>query len=283
MAEPKPLSKPREKPREKPRQQPSEDLNVPAEHVKRRNDLAERYYPRVIVVARGLAARLPRSVTIDDLVSAGTGGLMDAANNYNRDVDPDAFWSYAAIRVQGAMLDYLRTIDYMSRRQRDGLKLMDDAQHRFRQKFGQEPTSEDLVRLTGLSADSVQELQDLLHVSMPEEGAAQHPDQRPSKAQEQREVQQLAGLEIEPRLSPEEQAQWNRESDKIAEMMKKFTPRERAIIQLYFYKGLFLKEVGAQLHLSESRVSQIVGDLRRRMLIKIGRSDLLKQLPQKIS
>src|SRR3954451_18190242 len=122
------------------------------ELVARRNQYAAKFFPYIEKVARRLARRLPAHVEIDDLISSGVIGLMEAAERF----DPervDRFEAFAEFRIRGAMLDDLRSRDTLSRDMRRLSNELRDATRRLEAQLGRTPDHEEIAKRLGVGVD----------------------------------------------------------------------------------------------------------------------------------
>ncbi|MFA6138080.1 MAG: RNA polymerase sigma factor FliA [Sulfurimonas sp.] len=202
----------------------------------KKDELAIQYLPAVKAMAFRLKERLPSSIDFMDLSAIGTEELIKLARKYDESLN-DSFWGYAKKRVYGAMLDYLRSLDILSRASRKLVKAIDYAVEEYRLTNEDEPTDEQLSAMLGESVEKVHEariassiytvmpLHDQLHVG--DEGAS------------------LANIERDELIII------------IKEILSGYKEREQLVIQLYYFEELTLKEISDVLNITESRISQI--------------------------
>ncbi len=200
------------------------------------DELALQYLPAVKAMAFRLKERLPSSIDFMDLSAIGTEELIKLARRYDESLN-DSFWGYAKKRVYGAMLDYLRSLDILSRASRKLIKAIDYAVEEHRLLHDEEPTDDELAEILGESVVKVHDarvastiytvmpLHDQLHIG--DEGAA------------------LALIEKEELI------------EVIKKILLAYNEREQLIIQLYYFEELTLKEISEVLNITESRISQI--------------------------
>jgi len=200
------------------------------------DELAIQYLPAVKAMAFRLKERLPSSIDYMDLSAIGTEELIKLSRRYDEKLN-DNFWGYAKKRVYGAMLDYLRSLDILSRASRKLVKAIDYAVEEYRLLHDEEPTDEELAITLDESVEKVHDarvastiytvmpLHDQLHIG--DEGAA------------------LARVEKEELIGV------------IKKILLSYNEREQMIIQLYYFEELTLKEISAILNITESRISQI--------------------------
>lgn len=197
-------------------------------------------------IAYHLAARLPPSVDIDDLIQAGMVGLIEAARHYNGDRGA-SFETYAGIRIRGAMVDELRRGDWAPRSVHRRHREISSAMKAIEQREGREAREEEVIAELGLTpevyraalADAVQ--CQVLSLDEPPEGA-DDPFEAP-----------------DPSASPLEALERDELQSRLARAIAGLPERERLVLSLYYDDELNLREIGAVLDVSESRVCQIHG------------------------
>lgn len=213
------------------------------------DELAIQYLPAVKAMAFRLKERLPSSIDFMDLSAIGTEELIKLARRYDETLN-DSFWGYAKKRVYGAMLDYLRSLDILSRASRKLIKSIDYAIEEYRVTHDEEPTDEELADILDEDIDKVHDariassiytvmpLHDQLHVG--DEGAA------------------LASIEKEELV------------EVIKTVLSSYKEREQLIIQLYYFEELTLKEISEVLNITESRISQIHKSVLQKIKESVG-------------
>jgi len=207
------------------------------EDIKHKEDeLAIAYLPAVKAMAYRLKERLPSSVDFSDLAAIGTEELIKLARRYDETLN-DNFWGYAKKRVYGAMLDYLRTLDILSRANRKLVKAIDYAIEEHLLINLNEPTDEELALMLDESVEKIHEarIASSIYTVMPLEDQLQVGDEGAS----------LATVEKEQLI------------EVIQEVLSSFKQREQMVIQLYYFEELTLKEISDVLGITESRISQI--------------------------
>jgi RNA polymerase sigma factor FliA len=216
-----------------------------------RDQLIIRYAPWVKFMALRMAAKLPSHVQAEDLISAGIIGLIDALDKFNpaREVQ---FKTYAQIRIQGAMKDELRALDWASRSMRQKVKRLEHAYATLEQELGRPPSSEEVANSLGIEMDEFEEMLDDVKgtslVSLEELGQGPASEDKTSlleallTREDQDPLEELNLQDLKKALSLA-----------IAELPEK----ERLVLSLYYFEELTMKEVGKVLHLTESRISQL--------------------------
>ncbi|ANE33157.1 flagellar biosynthesis sigma factor [Campylobacter hyointestinalis] len=211
---------------------------------KEQDDLVVAYMPALKAMAFKLKARLPSSIDVSDLISVGAAAMVKLSRTYDKEQN-DNFWGYVKQRVYGSMLDYLRSLDFISRGNRKLIKEIDNAIDEYFNKFECEPGDDYLANLLGIEESKIREARNLSDVS------AVLP------IDEQFEL--LSDTNVESKIEKDELI------EKITEVLEDFDEREQTIIQLYYYEELNLKEMSEILGITESRISQI----HKRLITKI--------------
>ncbi|HEY2901957.1 MAG TPA: FliA/WhiG family RNA polymerase sigma factor, partial [Polyangia bacterium] len=215
------------------------------ELIARRNDYAAKFFPYIEKVARRLARRLPAHVEIDDLISSGVIGLMEAAERF----DPkrvDRFEAFAEFRIRGAMLDDLRSRDTLSRDMRRLSNELRDATRRLEAQLGRTPDQEEIARRLGVGVDELYARQQKLSGS-----SVVGIDDAGPDLLERTGDQQAA--------DPFEQASRREMLSQLVNGIEDLPEKMQQVLSLYYCENLNLKEIGAVLGVTESRVCQIHG------------------------
>ncbi|MCI5967930.1 RNA polymerase sigma factor FliA [Helicobacter sp.] len=207
------------------------------------DSLALDYLPALKAMAFRLKERLPASVDFSDLISIGTEELIKLARKYDSSIN-DSFWGYARPRVQGAMLDYLRSLDPLSRNLRTLCKRVDKVISEYFNEYQEEPSDAYLSEVLGESEEKIKEarIASEIYSIMPLEeqlGATQE------SALESVEKEELIAI--------------------ITQILEHATPNEQLVVQLYYYEELSFKEISQVLEVSEARVSQLHRAVIRRV------------------
>ncbi len=213
-----------------------------------RNKLIEQYLPLVRYHAERVWSRLPDEVDLDDLTSAGVFGLMDAIDAYDLDRGVK-FETYCVPRIRGAMLDELRNMDWVPRLVRSRARRYSEASKELASKLGRNPTQEELAEK--LNVDKAE-----LTRVMNDANAANlvSLNKKWFETDGSKDVSEIDLVEDDRSEDPTARLQ---RSDVIRMVTKGLSKNERMIIILYYYEEMTMKEVGATLDLSESRVSQM--------------------------
>lgn len=200
------------------------------------DELAIQYLPAVKAMAFRLKERLPSSVDFSDLAAIGTEELIKLARRYDETLN-DSFWGYAKKRVYGAMLDYLRSLDVVSRANRKLIKLIDYIVEEHLLTHDQEPTDEELAVMLEESVEKIHEarIASSIYTVMPLHDQLQVGDEGAALA----EIEKNELIEV------------------IKRILSSYKEREQMVIQLYYFEELTLKEISDVLDITESRISQI--------------------------
>jgi RNA polymerase sigma factor for flagellar operon FliA len=213
-----------------------------------RDRLLLEHLPTVRYLARRIHERLPQHVELDDLISAGVVGLIDAFSKFDH-TKKVQFKSYAQFRIRGAILDSLRTLDWSPRELRRKGRAVEEAIRSVTQRLGRAPNEQEIAAEMELTLNDFQTLLgDLkgleigsLHMERTEDSGDQELAYVPGAPDEDPLFRCLKG-ELKQRLT-----------DAIDELPE----RERLVLTLYYYEELTMKEIGLTLGVVESRVSQI--------------------------
>ena len=213
-----------------------------------RDRLLLEHLPTVRYLARRIHERLPQHVELDDLVSAGVVGLMDAFSKFDHDKKVQ-FKSYAQFRIRGAILDSLRTLDWSPRELRRKGRAVEEAIRATTQRLGRAPSEPEIALEMQLTLVEYQmllgELKGLeigsLHIERSEDSGDEELAYIPGPVEDDPLFRCLKG-EMKQRLA-----------DAIEDLPEK----ERMVLTLYYFEELTMREIGLTLGVVESRVSQI--------------------------
>jgi RNA polymerase sigma factor for flagellar operon FliA len=227
-----------------------------------RNILIEHYLPLVRYNGERIWARLPEGVELDDLISAGVFGLMDAIDAFDlsRGVK---FETYCVPRIRGAMLDELRTMDWVPRLVRSKASKLNEATKQLEAKLGRHPTEAELAEHLDMSVEELEKM-------MVEANAVNliSLNKKWYETDSYKDVREIDILEDKKGEDPTRRIQRN---DLMRLVTKGLNRNERLIIILYYYEELTMKEIGATLDLSESRVSQMHSAIVARLQGQLGK------------
>lgn len=221
-----------------------------------RNVLMELHYPLVRHIAERLLQTLPKSIELDDLVSAGLFGLMDAIRGF----DPDRgikFKTYCTTRIRGSILDQLRSQDWVPRLVRLKAGRIERALHRLQGEYGREPTHAELARELDMDhgelASEIFNSRAKTMFSLSE----RWDDRDDDSPMEKMDI-------VEDKTSVDPIGELNRR-DLMIYITRSLTHKERFIIEQYYQVGHTMREIGEMLALTESRVCQIHSNVMARL------------------
>ena len=220
-----------------------------------------KYAPLVKRIAYHMMARLPASVEVDDLIQVGLIGLLDAVSRFDGNQGAQ-FESYATQRIRGAMLDELREADWLPRHVRQKSRQIESAIHRLEQRNGKAPTEQEISAELGMPIDQYQSMlgdvkcsQLLYYEDFSDEDSASFLERY------------LVDGSSDPLAVLEDEGF----RDSLIAAIHHLPERERSMMGMYYEQDMNLKEIGAVLGVSESRVcqlhSQAVARLRAQLKI----------------
>jgi RNA polymerase sigma factor for flagellar operon FliA len=211
-----------------------------------RDSLAIDYMPAVKAMAARLKERLPSSVDFNDLVSIGLEELVKLSKRYDPKQN-DNFWGYAQKRVYGAMLDFLRSLDTISRADRKLVKEIDKITEEYMSLHGVVPSDEYLAEILDENIEKIKKAKTAgeIYNVMPIEEQLNYFENVSKKV----EIEELIDI--------------------IKKVLKQMNEKEQLVIQLYYFEELSLKEISEILNVSESRISQIHSNAIRKIRKKL--------------
>ena len=202
-------------------------------------------------IAARFARRLPASVFFDELVSAGSLGLIDAADKFDTDKHV-SFKTYAQYRIRGAILDELRNMDTYSRSMRKKIQTIEKATTRITNATGQPATDLEIAQEMDISLDDYYNMLTDIHGATILSLDAFIKSKDNDSSSKTRFQAGLKGVD-----NPGEHLDREEIKKLLAEAIQKLGEKERLVVSLYYYEELTLKEIGEVLSLTESRICQI--------------------------
>ena len=215
-----------------------------------REQLILQYVPLVKYVVGRLAISLPHFLTSEDIISYGVVGLIDAVERYEagRNVK---FSTYAIARIRGAIIDELRSLDWMPRQVRKQAREIEQAMARLDQELGRPATERELAGSMGLTVEKLQQ-------ALFDSSAATISLNRMVDADNMdRSSQVMPEIADEKALDPLDFSERMEVSRALAKAISQLTVREQQVLSLYYVEELNLREIGQVLEVSESRVCQL--------------------------
>ncbi len=212
-----------------------------------REALVVKYLPLVKNIAFSIKKHLPPNVDVRDLIGHGIIGLMKALDNLDAQKNPE---SYLKIRIRGAIYDYLRSLDFGSRKVREKEKKIKEALRVLSSKLGREPTDEEIAQYLGEKVENLHSDLNKISVSY----LLSLEDLFSEERRGYEETIRAKQVDVEEEIIKKDLL------ERVREAVEKLSDREKLVIQLIFYEELPLKEVAKILNCSVSRVSQIKGE-----------------------
>jgi len=216
-----------------------------------RQKLLEEYLPLVRNVAGRMAMGFPKSVELSDLVNTGVIGLIEALSNF----DPSRgvkFETYAVPRIRGAILDELRSLDWVPRSTRAKSREIERATSKLENQLGRPPSGRELAKSLKISSDELfSALDDVSSTTM------LSLDELIYKEEDNRQIPRVETLEDLSCVSVLGDLEKEELKAYLVEAISHLSEQERLVVALYYYEELTLKEIGEVMQISESRVSQI--------------------------
>ncbi len=207
------------------------------------------FAPVIKAIAHRLAFRLPAHLDADDLISAGVIGLMDAMTKYDPGREAK-FKTYAEFRIRGAMLDEIRSMDWIPRSTHERIGLLEKAHAELMKRYGRPPTDEELAEALNLSLAELSEYltsaQGAVLLSLDDLGV--------QEADGHRILRMLVDTEHPDPLS---QVVSGHIRERLAKAIEELPEKDRLVLTLYYVEELTMKEIGRILNVTESRVCQI--------------------------
>jgi RNA polymerase sigma factor FliA len=219
-------------------------------------DLVRQYADLVRRIAHHLAARLPSSVEVDDLIQAGIIGLLEAARHYSGDRGA-SFETYAGIRIRGAMLDELRQTDWAPRSVHRRVREAAEAMRAIEQASGRDARESEVAERMGVS---LREVHEILHNAarcqvLSLDAGGEDGDETLDTP--------------DPTAGPLDDLQRGEFHEALAAAIASLPERERLVMSMYYDDEMNLREIGEVLDVSESRVCQIHGQALIRLRARL--------------
>jgi RNA polymerase sigma factor for flagellar operon FliA len=248
---------------------------VPWQDDQERERLLMEQLPNVRCVARRIHERLPRHIPLEDLVHAGVVGLIDALQKYDCSKQVQ-FSSYAKFRIRGAILDSLREMDWSPRELRRQARQLEEAQNKLRSELGRNPSEPELAAELGMDLHCLQTLLGAINGLEVKSLWRQSP-------RDGREEDMGEYLPDDPEETPLLLCLRAESNALLARAVSELPEKERQVLELYYYKSLTMKQVGAALGVGESRVSQIHSMAVVRMRARLSETSNVDRNPERAS
>jgi RNA polymerase sigma factor for flagellar operon FliA len=228
-----------------------------------RNTLMEQYLPVVSFIAERLLLTLPRSIDVDDLKSAGIFGLMDAIDGF--DIDRAIkFKTYCSNRIRGAILDELRSQDWVPRLVRLKAHQINRAQSSLEARHGRVPTHAEMAVELGIDLHE--------YTSMMEEARAHTVRSLSETWDDGSSDQSVEKIDFLHDMRASDPADLLNQDDVMRAIIRSLNRKEKQIILMYYRDGLTMKQIGGVLKLTESRVCQIHSNVMKKLKLHLEES-----------
>ena len=235
--------------------------------------LRDKLIVQYIYLARYVVGRikvnLPNSFSFEDVVSFGIEGLIDAIEKYHPNKGAK-FESYALMRIRGAIIDKIRSSDWLPRSLRKKIKEIKIATERLKQQIGRAPTTAEVAAVMDLPEEKILEIMssDVTVNSIYDK-----------KGVGEDSVEIIDTIEDANSSRPEENIEKTDAKRELEVALKKLPERERTLLVFYYHENMTLKEIGEALNISESRVCQIHAQaiMKLRNILSQNRTDRLSK------
>lgn len=239
------------------KQEPEVDVNEVWKEFKssgneeQRDFLITNYLHLVKYVVGRMASGLPAHVKIEDLYSTGVTGLIKAVDRYDPTMK-NKFETYAILLIKGAIIDEMRSLDWVPRSVHQKASMIEKGQEKLRQKSGRDPTDGELAKELNVTLEQLDELYLRVRpaVLIPLNADAGKQDDEDYTPLSERIPDKKAKTSFQ-------NADYNEFRKLLEEAVLELPEQERTVLVLYYYENLMLKEIGQVMSVSESRVSQI--------------------------
>jgi len=215
-----------------------------------RDTLIIQYISLVKYVVGRIRVNLPSSIATDDLAGYGVEGLIDAINKYRLDKGAK-FETYALTRIRGAIIDKVRSQDWVPRAVKQKLKLVQNATQELSDKLGRKPTTEEIAEHLATTPDRVEEIIADAHktsvLSLYEKKDLSNSDS----------TELIDTIQDSKATTPLEQLEEKDSKKDLEKALSRLPERERVILALYYHENMTMKEIGEAIEVSESRVCQL--------------------------
>ncbi len=234
-----------------------------------RDALIVQYIYLIRYVVGRVRVTLPSTISIEDIAGYGVEGLINAIERYSPQKNT-RFETYALIRIRGAILDKIRSQDFLPRSVRQKLKLLKEAQENLKQDLGRMPTTQEIVQYVDMDAEKVSQLlaEDVTITSIYDK-----------KGSTEDSVEIIDTIQDTHKLNPQENAEEKNVKQELERALMRLPERERIIMVLYYQENMTLKEIGETISMSESRVCQLHAQaiMKLKNILSENRSNRLRQ------
>ena len=212
-----------------------------------RDALIVQYIYLIRYVVGRVKVTLPATISIEDIAGYGVEGLINAIERYSPQKNT-RFETYALIRIRGAILDRIRAQDFLPRSVRKKIKDIKNAQEHLKQELGRIPTTTEVANYLDMDPDKVNQL-------LSEDTTMTSIYEKRGNSDDSMEI--IDTIQDTNKLNPQEQMEEKNIKQQLEKALRRLPERERVIMVLYYQENMTLKEIGATLNMSESRVCQL--------------------------
>ena len=234
-----------------------------------RDALIVQYIYLIRYVVGRVRVTLPSTISIEDIAGYGVEGLINAIERYSPQKNT-RFETYALIRIRGAILDKIRSQDFLPRSVRQKIKTLKEAQESLKQELGRTPTTTEIANRVDMDAEKVNQLlsEDVTITSLYDK-----------KGNAEDSVEIIDTIQDTNKLNPQENAEENNVKQELERALMRLPERERIIMVLYYQENMTLKEIGETISMSESRVCQLHAQaiMKLKNILSENRSNRLRQ------
>ena len=234
-----------------------------------RDILIVQYIYLIRYVVSRVKVTLPSTISVEDMAGYGVEGLINAIERYSPHKNT-RFETYALIRIRGAIIDKIRSQDFLPRSLRQKIKVLKEAQEYLKQELGRMPTTNEIANYVDMAPDKVNQLlsEDVVMTSIYE---------KKGSADDSMEI--IDTIEDTKKLNPQEEAEDKNIKQELERALERLPERERVIMVLYYRENMTLKEIGGTLNMSESRVCQLhaQGIMKLKNILSENRSKRMQQ------
>jgi RNA polymerase sigma factor for flagellar operon FliA len=212
-----------------------------------RDKLIVQYIHLIRYVVGRVRVTLPASISVEDIAGYGVEGLINAIERYSPHKNT-RFETYALIRIRGTIIDKIRTDDFLPRSIRKKIKDIKAAQEELKQELGRMPTTNEIAQRLDMEPEKVNKLlsEDVTITSIYDK-----------KGSSEDSIEVIDTIEDTDRLTPHEEVEEKDVKKQLERALQRLPERERVIMVLYYQENMTLKEIGATIGMSESRVCQL--------------------------
>lgn len=234
-----------------------------------RDKLIVQYIYLIRYVVGRVKATLPTTMSIEDIAGYGVEGLINAIERYSPQKNT-RFETYALIRIRGAILDKVRAQDFLPRSVRKKIKDIKNKQEELKQELGRMPTTTEVAQALDMDPDKVSQI-------LSEDTTITSIYDKRGSSEDSMEI--IDTIEDTHKLNPQEQMEEKNVKQQLEKALQRLPERERVIMVLYYQENMTLKEIGATMNMSESRVCQLHAQsiMKLKNILSEDRSSRLRQ------